>query len=116
MSEWVCVHIRRGNTVMYYECYQMPIKTKAFVSNMKMAFSTISGKCYEPACDCVVDWVPFDPVVEDSELLNGLFELHNTVYTLSILLSCSKNGIKSKSSVSVMSSNHDATGTYKHIK
>lgn len=57
----------------------MPIKTKAFVSNKKMAFSTISGKCYEPAADCVVDCVAFDPVVDVSELLNGLFELHNTV-------------------------------------
>lgn len=43
--------------------------------------------------------------------LYGWFELRNTVYTLSTLLSFSKNGIKSNSSESVMSSNHDATGT-----
>ncbi|CAH2253436.1 jg6412 [Pararge aegeria aegeria] len=42
--------------------------------------------------------------------LYGWLELRNTVYTLSTLLSFSKNGIKSKSSESVMSSNHDATG------
>ncbi|CAH2253439.1 jg6412 [Pararge aegeria aegeria] len=41
--------------------------------------------------------------------LYGWLELRNTVYTLSTLLSFSKNGIKSKSSESVMSSNHDAT-------
>lgn len=44
--------------------------------------------------------------------LYGWFELRNTVYTLSTLLSFSKNGIKSKSSESVISSNHDATGTW----
>lgn len=43
--------------------------------------------------------------------LYGWLELRNTVYTLSTLLSFSKNGIKSNSSESVMSSNHDATGT-----
>lgn len=47
-------------------------------------------------------------------LLYGWFELHNTVYTLSILLNFSKNGIKSNSSESVMSSNHEATGTCTH--
>lgn len=45
--------------------------------------------------------------------LYGWFELRNTVYTLSTLASFSKNGIKSNSSESVMSSNHDATGTWK---
>lgn len=43
--------------------------------------------------------------------LYGWFEFRNTVYTLSTFASFSKNGIKSKSSESVMSSNHDATGT-----
>lgn len=38
--------------------------------------------------------------------------LHNTEYTLSILLSLSKNGIKSSNSESVISSNHDCTGTW----
>lgn len=77
-----------------------------------MALSTQSGKCYEPVGACGV-CVVLAPITDDTELLNGRFELHNTVYTLSILLSCSKNGIKSNSSVSVMSSNHDATGTFK---
>lgn len=45
--------------------------------------------------------------------LYGWLEFRNTVYTLSTLLSFSKNGIKSNSSESVMSSNHDATGTWK---
>lgn len=44
--------------------------------------------------------------------LYGWFEFRNTVYTLSTFASFSKNGIKSKSSESVMSSNHDATGTW----
>lgn len=43
--------------------------------------------------------------------LYGWLELRNTVYTLSTLLNFSKNGIKSNSSESVISSNHDATGT-----
>lgn len=44
--------------------------------------------------------------------LYGWLEFRNTVYTLSTLLNFSKNGIKSNSSESVMSSNHDATGTW----
>lgn len=48
--------------------------------------------------------------------LYGWLELRSTVYTLSTLLNFSKNGIKSNSSESVMSSNHDATGTCKLIK
>lgn len=51
------------------------------------------------------------PLVCGPVLLYGWFELHNTVYTLSILLSFSKNGIRSRSSESFMSSNHEATGT-----
>lgn len=59
-------------------------------------------------CTVVADDGPFSCGIL---LLYGWFELHSTVYTLSILLSFSKNGIRSKSSESVMSSNHEATGT-----
>lgn len=44
-------------------------------------------------------------------MLYGWFELHRSVYTLSTLLSFSKKGIKSSNSESVISSNHEATGT-----
>jgi len=40
-----------------------------------------------------------------------VFAFCRSVYTLSTLDKPSKNGIKSKSSVSVISSNHDRTGT-----
>lgn len=41
------------------------------------------------------------------------FVLHKIVYTESTLLNFSNNGIKSRSSESVVSSNHDLTGTLK---
>ena len=45
--------------------------------------------------------------------LLGSLACCNTVYTLSTLLRFSRNGIKSNSSRSFMSSNQDATGTWK---
>lgn len=55
-----------------------------------------------------------DRLLAFDEEKGGSEVLHNTEYTLSILLSLSKNGIKSSSSESVMSSNQDCTGTWNH--
>lgn len=87
---------------------------KAFI-NMKKAltiprFHTI---CYVEVGVWLFGKLAEGPFNCGTLLLYGWFELHSTVYTLSILLSFSKNGIRSKSSESVMSSNQDATGTCK---
>ena len=60
---------------------------------------------------CVDDWKIW--VCENVEIAEfvGWFVFLSTVYTLSILLNLSKNGIKSRNSVSDISSNHEATGT-----
>ena len=50
--------------------------------------------------------------MEAALVLRLWLALRNTEYTFSTLLNRSKNGIKSLNSVSVMSSNQEATGTY----
>lgn len=114
--------------IIYIIHYQVPTKTKAFVIKIKVTFAKSRSRRYEPVPCCCVGGdallvtaaaaVPVTllvvPPPTDADmllLLYGRFELHNTVYTLSILLSFSKNGIKSSNSESVISSNHDATGT-----
>lgn len=90
------------NNVLTIQKAKLALKTK--FAPLSMSVWNVAGAGPRPA----PRYVPGELLAVG---LYGWFEFRNTVYTLSTLASFSKNGIKSKSSESVMSSNHDATGT-----
>lgn len=81
-------------------------------SSLRAMTGRSAGLRYVPFVGPFCCWGGGGGGMPPATLLYGWFELHSTVYTLSTLLSFSKNGIRSSSSESFMSSNHDATGTW----